>query len=504
MNINPFSNEQLIQHRNMTQSQKRNINTTKEGVVVNSYVKDNEISLSNLKDTYVISDDTSMPSELYNDYKIVDKKLLPLSAAALGVMGAIASLTGFVRYSAKASKNLSKEKWLPAVTRNVNLSKETSQVIYQMVQSPNSKTFIAGAGVLTLSAMAFMGKTFFDGFKDIWVKRREANIQKNLQENLIDVETQAFSGKMQIIRSMLSKYTKEFENYLNDSEEKPNTPFGHKTFAQFAFKASDKKSISQANTQVEKKHSFANALLGIGTFAGIVGLGFLSLKNLTKSKFHLAESLEQTKKAIEQIVKSSTDETKNIDKRNLEHMFIEIETSKGIKKFVKEQISALNWNKEEKTEFEKKILEKIETSTTKVNPNIGGDGTPKPAFNSFVDDYKAFFYNWLLDTSNPQFGLLFGGITGITAIGYGGKLAGEALKEVQVKKINAQTELELQKRLVSTELRNFKAKKDSAIKPLVNEFYKQVDSGNRTKEELKTTAENILFEIKNGPPFVYS
>ena len=42
--------------------------------------------------------------------------------------------------------------------------------------------------------MAFMGKTFFDGYKDIWVKRKEANIQKNLQENLIAVETQSFSG----------------------------------------------------------------------------------------------------------------------------------------------------------------------------------------------------------------------------------------------------------------------------------------------------------------------
>ena len=503
MNINPFANEQLIQHRNLTQSQKKNINTTKEGVVVNSFVKDNEVNLSNLKDTFVISDDTTLPSQLYKDYQIVDKKLLPLSTVALGVMGAIAGLTGFVRYSAKASKNLAKEKWLPAVTRNVNLSKETSQVIYQMVQSPNSKTFIAGAGVLTLSAMAFMGKTFFDGYKDIWVKRKEANIQKNLQENLIAVETQAFSGKMQIIRSMLSKYTKEFEGFLNPPEEKPDTPFGRKTFAQFAF-TSDNTAQTPTFSQKAKEKGFGNILLGIGTLAGIVGLGFLSLKNLTKSKIHLQESLEQTKKAIEQIVKTSKNETKSADRENLEHMFVEIENSRGIKEFVKEQISALNWTKEEKSEFEKKIIEKIETSTTKVNPNIGGDGTPKPAFNSFVDDYKAFFYNWLLDTSNPQFGLLFGGVTAITAIGYGGKLAGDALKDVQVKKINAQTELDLQKRLVSTELRNFKAKKDSAINPLVKEFYKQVDSGKRTKDELKTMAENILFEVKNGPPFVYS
>ena len=504
MNINPFSNEQLIQHRNMTQSQKKNINTTKEGVVVNSFVKDNEVSLSNLKDTFIISDDTTLPTQLYKDSQIVDKKLLPLSSIALGVMGAIAGLTGFVRYSAKASKNLAKEKWLPAVTRNVNLSKETSQVIYQMVQSPNSKTFIAGAGVLTLSAMAFMGKTFFDGFKEIWVKRKEANIQKNLQENLIAVETQAFSGKMQIIRSMLSHYTKEFEGFINPPEEKPDTPFGRKTFAQFAFTSVENKTMVPSFLQKVKENGFGNALLGLATFAGIVGLGFLSLKNLTKSKIHLQESLEQTKKAITQIVGTSKKETKQADRENLEHMFVEIENSKGIKEFIKEQISALNWTEEEKTEFEKRIIEKIETSTTKVNPNIGGDGTPKPAFNSFVDDYKAFFYNWLLDTSNPQFGLLFGGVTAITAIGYGGKLAGDAIKEVQVKKINAQTELDLQKRLVSTELRNFKAKKDSAISPLVKEFYKQVDSGKRTKDELKTMAENILFEIKNGPPFVYS
>ena len=502
MNINPFANEQLIQHRNMTQSQKRNINSTKEGVIVNSFVKDNDISLSDLKDTFVISDDTTMPSQLYKDNQIVDKKLLPLSTIALGVMGAIAGLTGFVRYSAKASKNLAKEKWLPAVTRNVNLSKETSQVIYQMVQSPNSKTFIAGAGVLTLSAMAFMGKTFFDGYKDIWVKRKESNIQKNLQENLIAVETQAFSGKMQIIRSMLSKYTKDFEGFLNPPEEKPDTPFGRKSFAQFAFTSGNNENITFP--QKAKENGFGNALLGVATLAGIIGLGFLSLKNLTKSKVHLQETLEQTKKAISQLVKTSTNETKHVDEKNLEHMFVEIENSKGIKEFIKEQVTALNWTKEEKENFEKKIIEKIETSTTKVNPNIGGDGTPKPAFNSFVDDYKAFFYNWLLDTSNPQFGLLFGGITSITAIGYGGKLAGEALKDVQVKKINAQTELDLQKRLVSTELRNFKAKKDSAINPLVKEFYKQVDSGKRSKQELKTMAENILLEIKNGPPFVYS
>ena len=170
---------------------------------------------------------------------------------------------------------------------------------------------------------------------------------------------------------------------------------------------------------------------------------------------------------------------------------------------IKEFLGNLNWDKKELDEFIQKLVKKSKTSTTKVNETIGGDGTPKPTFYSHVDDYRAFFYNWLLDTDNKQFKQLFFGITGLTALSYGGKLAGEAIKEVQVKKLNAKTEVELQNRLVSTELRNFKSKKDAAIQPLVDEFYKQVDNG-KPKEELKVMADNILLEIKNGPPFVYS
>lgn len=498
MNINPLNDaENVRQHRNLTSTQRKTNLSTKEGVLVNNLVKD-ENNLNNSRDTYMVSDKIEMPKQLYQDGKIVDNKLIPLSAIALGVMSSIAVLTGFVKHSAKVAKNLAPEKWLPAVTRNVNLSKETSQIIYQMVQSPNRKTFIAGAGVLALSAMAFMGKTFFDGYKEIWVKRKDANIQKNLQENLIAVETQAFSGKMQIIRSMLSKYTNDFEKYIKDENEPQYQTFEKNFKNCIPFTSYNENSNNEPNKT-------GNILLGLTTTLGIIGLGFLSIKNLAKSKSHLEEGLLKAKDAISKIVETSSEKTKTIDKNNLEHMFMSIEGANDSETFVTEQINKLNWqNSDEKKQYLEKIIKKFKTSTTKVNPNIGGDGTPKPAFNSFVDDYRAFFYNWLIDTANPQFKQLFFGITGITAISYGGKLLGDALKEVQVKKINAQTELELQNRLVSTELRNFKAKKDAAIKPLVEEFYKQVDSNQRTKQELKTMAENILFEIKNGPPYVYS
>lgn len=500
MNVVPFNDGELLrQQRNLTNSQRKNIKTTREGVLVNNLIKDKEVNLNDTKDSYLISDEIALPSELYNDNKIVDRKLVPLSAIALGVMSAVAIVTGFARKSAKIARNLPTEKWLPPVTRNVQLSKEMHQLVYQYIQNPNKKTLLAGLGVLTLSTMAFMGKTFFDGYKDIWVKRKEADIQKNLQEKLVAVETQSFSGKIQIIRSMLSKYAADFEKYISPEGEKILPNFGKNKYSILSF-------TSEKRNEDKKKSNFGNILLGALTFGGIVGLGFLSMKNLSKGKSYLLEAAENSKNTIMEFIKKTNTSSKGMDKDLLEHMFMAIDDgSAGIRSFIKEQINTIKWNNpEEKTEYLNGILAKLKTSTTKANPNYAGDGTPRPAFNSFVEDYRAFFYNWLLDTSNPQFQQLFFGITGLTAASYGGKLAGDAIKEVQVKKINAETELELQKRLVSTELRNFKSKKDSAILPLVEEFYKQVDSGTRSKEELKAMAENVLFEIKNGPPFVYS
>ena len=186
MNVNQFRDgETLRQNRNLTPIQQKTNAYTKEGVIVNSFYKDpaKQTDFQDTCDTLIISDDTSLPKKLAEVETPVNKSLLPISGIVLGVMGSIAMLTGFVRRSAKINLNISPAKRLPATTRNVALNEETHQALYQMIQAPNQKTILAGAGVLTLTAMAFMGKTFFDGFKDVWVKRREADIQKNLQEN---------------------------------------------------------------------------------------------------------------------------------------------------------------------------------------------------------------------------------------------------------------------------------------------------------------------------------
>ncbi len=491
MTIRPLRDSETIrQQRNLTNAQKRANSETKEGVLVNNFIKDDTTNLNNTCDTLVISESAKMPIRLYeknNDSS--SKNLLPISAITIGVMGAIALMSAFVRRNTKINLKISNEKRLPATTRNVALNEETHQALYQMIQSPTRKTIHAGIGVLTLTAMAFMGKTFFDGFKDVWVKKREADIQKDMQEKLIDIETQSFAGKIQITRSMLSEKAREFSKYLSDDKDKILPNFGK--HLQFTGKKQNKPN---------QQNNLNYFLLGAATVAGIAGLGFLSLKNLSKSKNYLETAVKETENKITDIVKNSSVKTKDNDKKLLEAYLQSIDAKEDT---IKHYLENLNWDKDELAGFIDKLVKKSKTSTTKVNETIGGDGTPKPTFYSHVDDYRAFFYNWLLDTDNKQFKQLFFGITGLTALSYGGKLAGEAIKEVQVKKLNAKTEVELQNRLVSTELRNFKSKKDAAIQPLVDEFYKQAENG-KPKEELKVMAENILLEIKNGPPFVYS
>ena len=525
MPISPLHDAETVrQQRNLTNSQKRTSVETKEGFLVDNYIKDNSINLNETMDSLVISKNTSMPEKLYENDK-AKKSLLPISAIALGVMSAVAGIAGLVHHSSKVNLTMDSLKRVPPTVRNVAINDETFQALYRIVECPNYKTIQAGVGVFALTAMAFMGKTFFDGFKEVWVKKREADIQKNLQEKLIDIETQSFGGKIQITRSMLSQKAIELNKYLNYEPNKHVK--SREAFKALMFKGSKISSfnsedviVSSQNETIQpiaekldsfglrpqnddnnftKKRNDANYFLtGLATLAGIIGLGFLSLKLLTKSKGHLEKFVKDAKTEISNIVKKSTDKTQKQDIVNLENLFKTVEASE---EEIRETLKPMNWDKKE--EFIKRISKEIGKSTVDANVYCGGGKTPKPAFYSHVNDYRAFLYNYLLDTDNAQFKALFLGTTGITAFGYGGKLLGDAIKDVQVKKYNADTEAELQQRLVSTELKNFKSKKDAAIQPLMDEFYKQVRAG-KPKEELKVMAENILLEIKNGPPYVYS
>ena len=481
-------------HRNMTNTQKRNFDYVKEGKIVNSFVKDPNLSLDETLDTLVISkNQIELPEKVFEKEQKKNKGLYYLAGAAIGTMCLIGGFTGLIKNFSKKRYETTEEYLLPGITRNHCINDEIHQSIFSMIQSPNRRTILASLGVITLAAMAFGAKNVIDGFKEVWVKSQEANIQRNLQENLIEVETQSFSGKMQIIRSMLSTKAKGFSEAINEP----------------VFKS------KKGKTDDSKQSPKLLPIAGILTLGGIIGLGYFSMHNIKKSEEFVKGGIKNTKEGLNNIIKefnsgkeikpvedhtgkvlTGSDAYKHLISNMLESIYAKPEE-------IEEFVNKMKLPDKEKEEFIKNLKFSMNQSTEKVNSAIGGSGRNKITYFSHVNDYLSFFYDWLMNPKNPQFKNLFFGITGISALAYCGKVGTEAVKEVEVKKYNADIELSLQRRLVPTELRNFKAKKDSVIEPLCDEFYKQKGEGKKP-EELKVLADNILFEIKNGPPFVYS
>lgn len=52
-----------------------------------------------------------------------------------------------------------------------------------------------------------------------------------------------------------------------------------------------------------------------------MGLGFVAMRNLTKGKVHLDKYINDTKTVITEIINSSSDATKEVDKVNLKNLF---------------------------------------------------------------------------------------------------------------------------------------------------------------------------------------
>jgi len=504
MKINQDLESQRIR-RNQTLTQQKISQSVREGVLVNS-----NIPLSESYNSLMISDQVELPDKLYEKNTKKEKGLFPIAGITVGFMGVLAGITSIFSKSAKDAVDVDLAKKLPSMTRNVCVNKEIDQAIYRLVANPTKKTAMAAAGLAVFSSMAFMGKTFCEGFKDVWVKKKEADIHKNLQENLISVETQSFSGKMQIIRNMLSEKAKEFNGSLLE-EENYNSKENFSSLVSFKGELENKNNVKEKKSGVLK--SLGYMALGAVSTGAIIGFGYLSMKNLrtgneamkrgvNKVKEVITEIAENThKRSVDTMGQENYDLANKIDREKISNLFVDISADTD---FVTQTAEKMKWNTpEEKQAFIKDNLFNINKSTERANSALGGSGQDRNTFYSHVSDYKAFFYNWLIDSDNKQFKNLFFGITGATATAYLGQLTAGAVKDVQVKKYNADTELNLQKQLVSTELRNFKSKKDSSIQPLCDEFYRQKKNG-KSKEELIILADNILNEIKNGAPYVYS
>ena len=95
-----------------------------------------------------------------------------MQGASLGTIGLISVFTAMIKSFSKKKHDSTKEYLLPGITRNHCINDEVHQSIFSMIQSPNRRTILAAIGVITLGSMAFIGKNFIDGYKDVWIKTR--------------------------------------------------------------------------------------------------------------------------------------------------------------------------------------------------------------------------------------------------------------------------------------------------------------------------------------------
>lgn len=515
--IKPYQDlETQKQYRNQTQTQKKNISELKEGVVVNNLIKDKEMysaslctDINNMYDNLVIPDKTTIPDTFENrEHKkskqdSPNRSLVPLLATTVGVFALLAGSMFGLRKAADIKKNLKPWQTLQEVTKHVSVNDEPHLAMLLMIRDPNYRNVMGALGVFVLSSIGFVAKNYVDGVKEIWVRKKQADVQRDLQESLIEVETKSFSGKMQILRNMLAEKAKELNSVLH----KNNIGNENTTFKKFISFKNSQNAASEVNAKERRNNLLAAIGVGVSTVA-ISILGYLSLKNL-----HVAA------KTCENIASQSLKE--------YGRKFSEIkEPSQGVLEKLKNRIVSLNLNKEEMEEFfanlknlpkgeytsfngdkydsyKDYVTREVEKLTDEGAEAIAGKPSNKPVLFSYTGDLCSHLYNMIVNPHSPLLKMVFGGMAAVTTVGYVGAKTVEAVKEVEVIKENAKIELDLQKRLVGVELKNFETKKRSVIEPLMDEFRVQAMHG-KDKAELKTRAENILYEIKNGPPFVYS
>ena len=515
--IKPYQDlETRKQYRNLTDTQRRNISELKEGLVVNNLIKDREnasetINLDEIYDNLIIPDKTTKPDNFEkisekkkanNQEKPIHQTLMPLLGGTIGLFGLIAGTMGLLSRAAKYKNILPSWKTLQEIPKNISINDEPHFATLLMIRDPNMRNILGALGVFVLSAIGLVSKNFIDGVKEIWIRKKQADIQRDLQEKLIAVETRSFSGKMQIMRNMLSDKAKELDFILHtNTKGQENATF--KQFLSFGHKE-DKKQ--------EKSSLFIASAMVLGTVLFIGALGTFALKSLRSTAQNIngyrSQMLNYWKKLIQNNQGKMTQEELN----TLNNIFVSLNaTDREIKHVLGlgENLTGEALEKEAEKigkypkDFYEYVKKEVERVTVHGAEAIAGKPSSKPMLYSYTEGDRAHLYNMIVNWENPILKLVFAGMSTVTALSYIGTSVVDAQKTVQVMKENAKTEYNLQDRLVNVELNNFSAKKSSVIEPLMDEFRKQARSG-KDKQELKTRAENILCEIKNGPPFVYS
>lgn len=426
------------------------------------------------------------------------KALTPLLIGTISLFGITAGMSGLLRKSAKTILKTQPFERLPDLALNMNIKQEPEFATYMMIRNPNFKTIMGAIGVFAMSGLTLISKNFVDGVKEVWIKKQESDIQRDLQENLIETETKVFSGKLQIERNVLSETAEYFEKIFN--KNKTDNKSVHKisnTFKSISNFCGKNESANPAEEK-NKNNILFGSIIGLTALAGVL-FGKVTLKNLKKTTEMTGEYTTKFTETIIETINKAVDQknTKDVDK--LSKLF---ETICATPEYVRESLSKLGASEEEITKVIKNVADAKKTIFADAPTALGGN-IEKIQYYCYLDENRGHLYNWITHPENKFMKYVFLSFTGISAMGYVAKQCIDALRAVAVSKENSNTELGLQKKLIDVEIKNFESKKNSAVKPLIEEFNKRLEEG-KSEEEMKNLADNILIEIKNGAPFVYS
>ena len=507
INLYKHTNNSYLTKKNVIdkkETNNRDINNTLKGVLKNNHVKNNsesEYSFSEIQNSLLMY--SSPAKYVVNNKKGEDRvsafdEKNALKPLLIGTGLILAGMFGLTCVLNKSSKTLLKAKnfeQLPDLAINMNIKEEPHFAIYRAIRDPNLKNMLGAVGVFLMSGITLVAKNFVDGAKEIWLKKQSADIEKSLQEDLIQVETESFSGKLKVVNDLLNKNLNYFDSVLNSQQQ--NKDKASPIFSSFiSFKGQEKK--QEENKKNSNNIKYLAMIVGVVT--GAIAIGKFSFSNLKKiaknSEQYATKYVEKTVNAIEDLVKKS-------DKNDIPIITELMKSICAKTTYIREVGQKYNLSESEIQNIIDAVDESRKTIFADAPTALGG--IPKKVqYYCYIDENRGHLYNWILNPENKFTKYIFASFTLSSAVGYLFKQGMDAVKEVTVMKENAKTELDLRKRLVSVEVENFKSKKESAIIPLVDNFTKQANSGEKTKHELKQLADNILFETKNGPPYIYN
>jgi len=476
---------------------KQNIQSSAiKGYLLNNYIKKDDISnqedsfeyiLQSSYDNNLLPDNTLPKKSAFNTKKALKPIAILTGATIVGIVGVSACI-------AKYSNHLAKDERIirpPDVPRCMNILEEYHLAMYRALRDPNALNVIGLGAVGAFSALALSAKTFVDSAKEVWIKKQNCDIDYDLQENLIEVEKDAFSGKLNVVNTLLNNTADYFRNSLDKNKKDIE-------FKQFLSFKGNKKDEDKENKDSKAKPLFIGAL-GILGFCSILFLTFKNYQKMGKNvrlfmdnvvdsaikdKLSKGRNEKNSDKAMEELIKVF--KSVNINPQEAERKLSKVE---GI---TDKEIST--------------IIEKLKSEQEHIfaqAPEALGGVTEKIQYYCYVNEERGHLYNWILNPENKWNKYLFLSFCFVSSIGYLARSAADAVKQVAVSRENSKSELNLRKRLVAVEINNFKAKKLSAIKPMIDNYNYQKQKG-KSKEELTALAQNILLEIKNGPPYIYN